>query len=613
MTSIFSAADVQRLIETFPPPEPRPGKDCLVRSRSGKNLVRSDAITRRFKALLDASQLPLLVSNLPVDLGILDVRWLLEQEASGLFFTRDRERIISRPRQREMSELLRSALQNGGIKLSEWAAQFNLSADTIQRITSQDPTLAIITLEDGISYSEANLKHTRSSIFNHLKQGGDEPINLSGLYQTKGYPPAKYLKQACEEIMSDDDNSIQGSIEERPDGLYFTPASALNLLQKQREEAKHAYIKDALRSLGKKGYCNVSRSTRSDLLRSYSSSAEADLNRDIEAAHQQEHPGLDIVLVQAPGNSDDEGGHAFFVHKDTLDEKRNELASGASQVASMMWEARVAGSEVLFDLKTFASALTEAYAKSGADSVAFQDAVIRSEHADSVRSAFEAKVVELQDTTVKQFADLLRTQLLGPLQLYSKGAESIADNSLQARVLEFITDWARRTLTPEVLLIIRERKLVVTKASLREVDKFGEAVQAAKTLNEVNAAAVKFARKQKLEQPDKTAFAEIKRLALAEKVLWLRRVKRSSDLLQNLTWILLASTREGLYMSSGKDTSRMIKLFQADGDSDAGKKLGELRDLIKGGKETDKEKADMKEMAKAALESLQSPNQSQTL
>ena len=171
-------------------------------------------------------------------------------------------------------------------------------------------------------------------------------------------------------------------------------------------------------------------------------------------------------------------------------------------------------------------------------------------------------------------------------------------------MLEFVTDWARRTLVPEIILSIKNDKLSVTKLCSRELDKFSEAVQAAKTLSEVNASAAKLARKQKIDQPDATALSEIKRAVLDDKVAWMKRAKRSSDLLQNLAWVLLASTREGLFVSSGKDTSRMIKLFQTDGDAVVGTRLGELRDLVKGGNETDLEKAEMREMARAALEKM---------
>ncbi|KAH0137418.1 hypothetical protein KCU82_g18288, partial [Aureobasidium melanogenum] len=80
-------------------------------------------------------------------------------------------------------------------------------------------------------------------------------------------------------------------------------------------------------------------------------------------------------------------------------------------------------------------------------------------------------------------------------------------------------------------------------------------------------------------------------------------MKRSSDLLQNVIWVLLARQREGLYMSSGKDTSRMIKMVK-ENDADAGAKLEVWRDLVKQGKDTDDTKKEMREVAANAVEEL---------
>ena len=90
---------------------------------------------------------------------------------------------------------------------------------------------------------------------------------------------------------------------------------------------------------------------------------------------------------------------------------------------------------------------------------------------------------------------------------------------------------------------------------------------------------------------------------LKQKVEAMKRMKRASDLLQNITWILLTDKREGLFMSSGKDTSRMIKLVKED-DGEMGVKLEGWRDLVKGGKDTDAERKEMRELAVKVFEEM---------
>jgi len=594
MSNIFSVVDIQRLIETFPPPEPRPGKTCLVRSRSGKNLIRSDAIVKRFRALLDSSPIALLVSNLPGELGVQDVRWLLDDESLGLFFTRDRQRIISKPKQREIGESLRAALRDPGVKLALWAEQYDLSVDALRRMTSQDPTLEMVTLEDGLDYSKPFLQQTRSLVLALLQDGGDLPVNVSD--KVKGPLPSTYLEKLCQEVVSEDGSHVQGSLEHKSDGLYFIPQSALSQLQSQKEGAKKEYLEFNLRALDEKGWCDISLSHRPQLLQDLPISG---LGQEIEAAYQRTNPSQSLISVQ-PSAADD--GLVCLVRQDILSTVKENIASSAGQLAQRTWDNRVAGQDVLYDENSLVEAFAEAHSEPDLEMATLKSAILRSEHAPPVKNIFETQVAELQESTTQQFTDLIRTKLLGPLQLYSNGAESIADVTLQARVLEFETDWARRTLTPEILLTIRDQKLVASKNASRELDKFTEAAQAAKTLPEVISAASKLVRKLKIDQPDAHALSEIKQSILNEKVAWLKRVKRGSDLLQNLTWILLASSSDGLFMSSGKDTSRMIKLYQSrEEDSEVGKRLGELRDIVKTGQESDAEKAEMREMARSAV------------
>ena len=586
---MFSLTDLQKLIDAFPPPEARSGKNCLVRSRSNNNLVRSDVVTKRFMALLDDANHPLPVSNLPGEIGVQDVRWLLEEESLDLFFTRDRQRIIPRPRQREIVDAIRIASQDQGLLLATWAEQYDISVDTLSRMTSRDTDLAFVTLDDGLAYSKTLLHEVQSAILQKVQQSGDTPINITR--EVKWRLPDTYLEEVTQETISS--RHIHGSLHKRIDGLHYIPESALSELQSRKEQAKKNYIDHALRALRTDGYFDVSASRRPESIEGES------ITHDIQQAYKSLHPSHGVRQLQALSDV-----QPFLVREDMLNKKEAELAASATQLASSLWEKRIPGHDVSYVQETFVYALAGEHAEATPEAISFGSALVRSQYADAAKSAFEEKIVQLQEFTGKRFAETLRLKLVGPLQLYARGIESISDSTLQPRALDFVADWARRTLAPEVLLEIKNDKLATTKLVSRELDKFTEAVQAAKTLNDISAAAAKLARKQKVDQPDAIVLSEIKASILHEKVNWMKRAKRSSDLLQNLTWVLLASKREGLFMSSGKDTSRMIKLYQADGNPEVGQRLGELRDIIKDGKETDKDKAEMRSMAQAALDSL---------
>lgn len=534
-----------------------------------------------------------------------DVHWLLEQEDAELFFTRDRERIFPRPRQQEVCETLREAFDGRGVRLVEWAGKFDLGVESLRRLIGNDTSLAYATLEDGFAYSEVFLRQVRLDVLNHLLNSGDARVCLK---QAKGDLPDTYTERICQEIIAEEGNDVEGTVERKTEGVFFTPQSALSSLQKEKERAKGQFVTDALRALDKDGYCNV---TTSHIPKILHDSDPTHLKEAIIAAYSKEHAEKKLTAISDSSNLNDKvSSHEsdiYLVEDETLSKKQDELVESAGLIATKLWETRVPGQDVEYNLPAFLKALAEETPDTSSNATSFTNALLHSPHSTAIHPAFEQKITDLQTTTTQALADLLRTKLLGPLTLYTKGLETLNDPTLQPRVQEHLTDWARRTLIPtDILLPIKERKLSINKTTTRELDRFSDSISTAKTLEAVLAATQKLARKLKIELPDSIALTEMKKAALKEKVKWMRKAKRGSDLLQNLTWVMLACRREGLFVSSGKDTSRMIKVFVGDceGDEVVGKRLGEMRDLVKEGKDGDRERGEMREMAVNAVEGL---------
>lgn len=533
-----------------------------------------------------------------------DVQWLLEQEAADLFFTRDRERVLPRSRQREVCEMLREAFDGRGVRLVEWAGRFDLGVDSLRRLIKSDASLAYVVLEDGCAYSEDFLRQVRLDVLHQLLNSGDARVCLK---QARGDLPDTYIEKMCQEIISEEGNGVQGTVERKTDGVFFTPQSALSSLQEEKEQAQEQFVADALHAL-EDGYCTVTTSHTSRLLHN---SDPTDLKEAIIAAYSEEHAEKKLIAISDSSNLNDKKASSpesdiYLIEEEALSKKQDELVESANRIATKLWETRVPGQDVEYNLPAFLDALAEEDPNTSNSESSFTTAFLQSPHSTAIRPAFEQKITRLQTTTTLALADLIRSKLLAPLTLYSQGLETLTDPTLRPRVQEHLTDWTRRTLIPtDILLPIKERKLSVIKASARELDKFSDSISAARTLDAVLAAAQKLARKLKIESPDSTALTEMKRAALKEKVKWMGKAKRGSDLLQNLTWVLLACGREGLFVSSGKDTSRMIKAFVNDCEGEeVGRRLGELRDLVKEGKDGDGEKAEMREMAANAVEGL---------
>ncbi|KAI6789561.1 hypothetical protein KC363_g7185 [Hortaea werneckii] len=181
----------------------------------------------------------------------------------------------------------------------------------------------------------------------------------------------------------------------------------------------------------------------------------------------------------------------------------------------------------------------------------------------------------------------------------------MTDAMLKQHLEEFLGDHFRREAIPSVTQQAKEAHLLAEKGRKREFEKMQQACAESKTLSEIQAAVNKFAKKQKIEAPDADMLRTVKQVTLQQRVKSMRGMKRGSDLLQNLIWVLLSHSSDGLFMSSGKDTTRMIKQYQAVGEEAVGKKLEAWRDALKAGNES---KADLRDMRGLAIQTIDGSN-----
>ncbi|KAG9550375.1 hypothetical protein KCU71_g15743, partial [Aureobasidium melanogenum] len=576
---VFTEDDIRKLILSFPPPEPRPGKECLVRSLSGHNLIRSDAVVKRFVSLLQTASGPIFLNSLHSELGVHDVQWLLTQEDERIHYSTDRRRLLPESMQKAICQSVQNDLAVRGVDLVKIAAEKDVTTATLRRmLAAQDVILQ--DLDNGKTYDTKFLEKLERSIETVVsgKHGG--AISLSDTFSSV---PLSWLEPTARNLLSKQENGAQDVIEMKAGYLVYTPGSVLEERESKLKEAREAYIQKAVQELDESGSCEVTASSRPQALRN---AEDAELKQAIREAFAQKNTSSTIVEVSTSSSS-------FLITQDALATKLSVLAAKAEDAATEQWSSRRAAEDVVFDptkLSLTTTPLDLAILESG-------------DPENKTQASFDAKILSLQESTISAFTTTIQNELLVPLRLYTQGADTITDTTLQPRVQDFIYDWARKDLTPSTLHLLKSQNLITTKSISRDLDKFSDAVTAAKTLDDIQTCTSKFCRKQKIDHLSAVTLQTRKQEILAQKVLGTRKMKRSSDLLQNVIWVLLARQREGLYMSSGKDTSRMIKMVK-ENDADAGAKLEVWRDLVKQGKDTDDTKKEMREVAANAVEEL---------
>ncbi|KAI4754744.1 hypothetical protein E4T52_14569 [Aureobasidium sp. EXF-3400] len=580
---VFTEDDIRKLILSFPPPEPRPGKESLVRSLSGRNLVRSDAVIKRFHSLLQSATGPIFLNSLHNELGVHEVQWLLTQEDERIHYSTDRRRLLPESTQKAIYQSVYEELANGGVDLNNIASEKDITVATLRRIlAAQDKNLSLEDLENGKTYDSKFLENLKTDVKKTIG-GAHEAVVLSDIFPQV---PVTWLESTAKSLLSTEDSDAMGVVEVTSGSLRFTPKIQLVQREGELKQAQDAYIQKAVNELEQNGYSEVTISSRPQILQKAN---DVDLTRMIQEAIAQRDASLDIVELNTSKSS-------FLISQDALATRRSSIAARAADAATEQWSSRRPGEEVTFDPNSLTT--------SNDTSASLDLAILSSgDPENTIRSTFTSKILSLQDSTTSTFTTTIQTELLAPLRLYTQAADTTTDTTLLPRVQEFIYDYARKELTPEVLRLIKHQNLITTKAVSRDLDKFSDAVTAAKTLPDMLTAVAKLSRKQKIDQPSASTLYLRKREILTQKVSAMKKMKRSSDLLQNVIWILLARDREGLYMSSGKDTSRMIKMVREQ-DAEAAKKLEEWKDLVKQGKDTEDTKRQMRDVAANAVEQL---------
>ncbi|KAG8624764.1 hypothetical protein KVT40_007831 [Elsinoe batatas] len=305
-----------------------------------------------------------------------------------------------------------------------------------------------------------------------------------------------------------------------------------------------------------------------------------------------------------------------------------------------------------------------------------------------ITEAWTSRLTTLSSTSSTAFLGIVRNDLQLPLHLYTASMPLYSsDSSLAEHQSSFVYDFIRSDILSTFFESISTLDLVPPKDLAKEFSKFKTTASEARNLDTLLSAFKKFARKIKLpdvhtplsragsrslssrttsriasrshsaavSSPSPSAeqsatapapaeatnlssldekegtnelFLAARDSILAQSIKTLQKAKRPSDVLQQATWILLASVVDEpmVFISGGRDAGRMIKLFQrlassvpvgegrVDGEGkqvegsggmdwvDAGKRLEEFRGRVKEGKEEGTEVQGIRELAERGWE-----------
>ena len=593
MAPIFASPDIAALVAAFPPPQPTKDHPSLVRSSSGTNLLDSRKVLANFRLLLENGTRRMRRADLLSELGIQDLDWVLKCYDGAVCWSGDLGKVVPEAEVRGLVERVRRRVDGEFVGVERLVGELDVAGQSFDRILAGMDGLRRFGVGEGreVVGSLAHVERTKEDILSSVRDSAGDRVDLSS---ARPQIPSPILLELSQEVLEQRGDS--GSAVDENGRVVYIPSNYQSLQESKRKELYESQIAALCNDLATDGFCEMGGGP-ADLASSPSKEADTAhaMAQDVQAAFASKHGETELTTFgqhaqKTPSRS------LILVKQSVLDETMTELQqiitsdTKKAQEAANLTVSRERLDTWLCD-ETSHLSLTQRLLRSG-------------EHRRSLEDTLQVVASTANDAERQTFVSKLRGSLLCPLELYRHGLETIADVTLRLKLDQYICEHFRQDVVPNLSKSLNDAAAVQDKARSKDVEKLNAACSQANTMDDIHSACVKFCRKQKIALPDSDQLVKARFEILDEKLKSMQNMSRGSDVLQNLIWVVLAQASGGLFMSAGKDTSRMIKQYQTVGDAENGRKLEEWRDLLKAGKQSDSDVLEMKAMATQTVEGM---------
>jgi glutamyl/glutaminyl-tRNA synthetase len=590
MAPIFASPDIAAIVAAFPPPEPTKGQASLVRSASGEKLYNSQKVLARFETLLETSKDRIPINSLASLLGIRDADWLLAPYHGPLTYSRDGRTLIPNIELRSILDALVEATDRGFIDTLNWSAKHDIHKDSLQSALDREAETKEIQCHSPrpgkrYMFRQSNLGSTMTAVEEAIREARPEKCDLSSRLPDI---PADLLDWAARSVAHSQD--LDGDIDFINGKVIFTPSEYHSANQQKLEEARKKKIDQAIEDAENEGFTYLSDSND----QSIRSGVSARISRAGIANKLRVLDLDDESLVVAT--------HSSF------DEALKDLTDAAVKQTELLWNKNTdeppSDAQILSNLATTKPLATH---------------ILNSNHRITITSAVHTTFSTLSATDRFDFVETVQLRLIAPIVLHAASLDAVTDDALKSRLDTYATEVLKTDILPAAIQHLRTSNLLQRdKSRTKDIEKFSLAISSAQSVADISSSSAKFCRKQKIDAPTPAQLREAKLQTVRTKLESMNRKRqamRGSDILQNTIWILLCASvhkqsgQDVLFVSSGKDTTRMIKFYQglAGSDADLAKQLEVWKDKLKSGQAGDEEIREMREAAGAAVASMTPP------
>lgn len=587
MAPAFASPDIASVINAFPPPLPTRNNPSVVRSLSSSRLWDSRRVLSRFTDLIETHKERIPISQLGSLLDIKDFEWILDCTDDPLVYSRDHKVLIPNRVTQKIWSDFSDASTKYFLDEAQWSRKHDISKKSLSFIIDnvvgdgKDGTLETLTLNGRTFWYQPDLlEEVQKDLKYTLDRAGSERRDLSeALHEIDADVLHWLLKGRIE------DGTVDGkAMIENGHAIYY-PSTYDAATQSRDEDAHMQQVRDAVATLEADGWVRL----RSARLGDSTVNSVLDLY-----VHEKGN--------ESPIVSELDDSSILMTRRDVRDRAIEDFNAKAKDHVKKLW---CADREVTLTIVLHDPTLIRQFDKDGLPLL-----LLESNHQQLLQKAVAHTIIELKNVTRSNFANFLHQHIVCPAQLYINGVECLGDPALKERLDGYVAEHLRTEILPPGVQHVQASKLLVRdKEAAKEFEKFTVAISACRNCSDIKSAIAKYSRKQKLEAPSAELLRKSKKQLVQQKLTAIFKMKRGSDILQNTIWLSLARVMEkkgteALFVSSGKDVSRMIKFYQSLGDAEMGKQLEEWRDRLKKGEDSKEDLDAMRERATSEVETM---------
>lgn len=530
------------------------------------------------------------VEDLPSLLGVKRTDWIFECYDGDLRLTRDGRAVFTLPAWERVMRELEVEAERGFVDLAQFARRKHVAVESIPEEDLESRGLSCWVNDHsaglGSVGTREQVKNVRSRLRSIATTASDREIDLrnaAGLSEV----PIALLRVFVAELQKGA-SQLQGEFKDRDDSIIFV---AFAHTEAQREKERLDYqttVQRLAHELQTKSYVHLLAEQTLDT---------EQLRQDVSAQYKTEHPGPDSGISLLDLN---DGTRAIALEKATgeaLEDMRSKMKPFA----------RDTNDERSRDMNP----ALEASLISTAKQSDLARLLLKSQHRTILDTTWMFLLDEADNEERAQFNKHFQEIVMAPLHLYAMAVTG--DSTLMQNQDAYISTFFRQDVIPGFFQRVTEQRFALVSryvARGKEADQLLDFCRSLstegrpKSLKDVQSAVARFAKKRQIAYPDAAQIDAVKKETLLQKGRSIRKMTRGSDVLQNLIWILFAEAREGLFISAGKDTSRMIEQYRSVGDFEKWQKLQRWRDLLKAGKAEEEDVRMMKDLAMEILKEM---------